>query len=128
MRLDRRGFKKIIGVYIYISSNIEIVGDDLKCVRLNPAKVRNELYGLSKRARGLLDCSTGLPGQLIIPVDAHMIGSSTVLILGDLVFPLRPIVFRAAPVIAKAVPSDEASECRGCRKRGETYDMVKRHL
>lgn len=56
--------------------------------------------------------------QLIIPVDAHMIGQSTVLILGDLVFPLRPAVFRAAPVIAKAVPSDEASECRGCRKRG----------
>ena len=66
--------------------------------------------------------------QLIIPVDAHMIGQSTVLILGDLVFPLRPIVFRAALVIAKAVPSDEASECRGRRKRGETYDVVKRHF
>ena len=52
------------------------------------------------------------PGQLIIPVDAHMIGQSTVLILGDLVFPLRSVVFRAALVIAKAVPSDEASECR----------------
>ena len=55
MRLDRRGFKKIIGIYIYISSNIEIVGDDLKCVRLNPVQIRNELYGLSKRAHGLLD-------------------------------------------------------------------------
>ena len=63
-----------------------------------------------------------------MPVDAPMIGQSTVLILGDLVFPLRPVVFRAAPVIAKARSSNEASECRGCRKRGETYDMIKRHL
>ena len=63
-----------------------------------------------------------------MPVDAPMIGQSTVLILGDLVFPLRPVVFRAAPVIAKAISSNEASECRGCRKRGETYDMIKRHL